>query len=59
MNIAKSGEAVVRLGAPIDSNKIAKADELYLAPEVLKGGKITSKSVVFNLAIIWDELINY
>ncbi len=49
---------IVRFGAPITNKKI-KADSLYLAPEILRGEGTTMKSVVFTLAVIWDELIHY
>lgn len=49
---------VVRFGAPI-TNRKSKTDGLYLSPEVLKGESATLKSVVFSLAVIWDELIHY
>ncbi len=49
---------LVRFGAPI-TNKKSKTDGLYLAPEVLRGEGATLKSVVFTLAVIWDELIHY
>lgn len=49
---------VVRFGAPI-TNRKSKTDGLYLAPQVLRGEGTTLKSVVFTLAIIWDELIHY
>jgi hypothetical protein len=47
----------VRLGDPI----VGYEDEemqLYLAPEVLRGEPATEKSCNFNLAVIWDELLN-
>lgn len=49
---------IVRFGAPI-TNRKSKTDGLYLAPEVLKGEGTNLKSVVFTLAVIWDELIHY
>lgn len=39
-------------------NKNNKSDGLYLAPEILAGQKTTEKSIVFTLAVIWDELIH-
>ena len=48
---------VIKLGAPIN-HKDYKEDALYLAPEVLAGQAMTTKAVVFNLGIIWDELIH-
>jgi len=39
-------------------NKNNKNDGLYLAPEILAGQKTTEKSIVFTLAVIWDELIH-
>jgi hypothetical protein len=47
----------IRFGAPI-VNKGNRNDGLYLAPEVLAGGKTTEKSIVFTLAVIWDQLIH-
>ena len=49
---------IVRFGAPI-TNKKSKTDGLYLAPEIHRGEGTTIKSVVFTLAVIWDELIHY
>lgn len=49
---------VVRFGAPI-TNKKSKTDALYLAPEIHRGEGTSLKSVVFTLAVIWDELIHY
>lgn len=49
---------IVRFGAPI-TNRKSKTDGLYLSPEVLRGEGTTLKSVVFTLAVIWDELIHY
>lgn len=49
---------IVRFGAPI-TNRKSKTDGLYLAPEVLRGEGTNLKSVVFSLAVIWDELIHY
>lgn len=31
---------------------------LYMAPELLKGGLPTEESCVFNMGIIWDELLH-
>jgi len=47
----------IKFGAPI-VNKNNKNDGLYLAPEILAGQKTTEKSIVFTLAVIWDELIH-
>jgi hypothetical protein len=47
----------IKFGAPI-VNKNNKSDGLYLAPEILAGQKTTDKSIVFSLAVIWDELIH-
>jgi hypothetical protein len=47
----------VTFGVPITIKK-SKVDGLYLAPEVLKGDEITLKSIVFSLAVIWDELFH-
>lgn len=49
---------IVRFGAAI-TNRKSKTDGLYLSPEVLKGEGTNLKSVVFTLAVIWDELIHY
>jgi hypothetical protein len=48
----------VSFGAPI-TNKRSRIDGLYLAPEVIKGENMTIKSILFSLAIIWDELLHY
>ena len=48
----------VKFGAPI-TNKKSKTDGLYLAPEIHRGEGTSLKSVVFTLAVIWDELIHY
>ena len=49
---------IVRFGAPI-TNRMSKTDGLYLAPEIHRGEGTSLKSVVFTLAVIWDELIHY
>lgn len=49
---------IVRFGAPI-TNRKSKNDGLYLAPEIHRGEATSLKSVVFTLAVIWDELIHY
>lgn len=49
-------ELRVRLGDPIDRSN--PATQLYLAPEILRGDTATDKSSNFNLAVIWDELLN-
>ena len=48
---------VVRFGSPI-TNKKSKYDGLYLPPEIHRGEAINSRSVVFCLGVIWDELIH-
>ena len=48
----------MRFGSPI-TNRNSKTDGIYLAPEILRGENTNLKSVVFTLAVIWDELIHY
>jgi hypothetical protein len=46
----------VKLGDPIDRGNVAT--RVYLSPEVLKGDPATEKSCVFNIAMIWDEMLH-
>jgi hypothetical protein len=47
----------VKLGEPI-ADREDEEMQLYLAPEILRNEPATEKSCNFNLAIIWDELLN-
>lgn len=50
-------ETRISLGSPIDP-RIASPARKYLPLEVLRGEEVTEKSCVYNVAIIWDELIH-
>lgn len=49
---------VIKFGAPI-TNRKSKVDGLYLAPEIHQGKPHSLKSIVFSLAVFWDEMIHY
>ena len=46
----------IRLENPI--NPQGEAGRLYLTPEVLAGGTPDEKSCVFNIGLIWDEMLH-
>jgi hypothetical protein len=47
----------IKFGAPI-LNKKNRKDGCYVAPEVHAGQAIHTRSIVFSLGVIWDELIH-
>jgi len=56
-NIANLEAMFIKFGAPI-LNKKNRKDGCYIAPEVHSGQAISSRSIVFSLGVIWDELIH-
>lgn len=48
---------VIRFGSPVTRRN--QNQLVYFAPEVLRGGQNTLKSIVFTLGTIWDEMIHY
>jgi hypothetical protein len=49
---------IINFGVPI-TNKKNKNDGLYLSPEFLNGQGHSTKSLVFWLGVLWDELVHY
>jgi hypothetical protein len=47
----------IKLGDPIVS-KDEEDSQLYMSPEMLRGEASTDKSCVFNVGLIWDELLH-
>lgn len=50
-------EIRIVLGNPIDP-RVASPARKYLPPEVLRGEEVSEKSCVYNVGIIWDEMIH-
>lgn len=46
----------IKLGDPI--NRTNESQRMYLSPEVLRGEVASEKSCVFNIAVIWDEILH-
>ena len=58
-NLENLESLVIKFTSPI-INKNHKYDRLFLAPEIHKGEgiKVTIKSIVFSLGVIWDLFIH-
>lgn len=48
----------IELGAPIKIKEATEAEKLYLSPEALIHSNLSEKSCVFNVGMIWDEMIH-
>lgn len=48
----------VEFGTPIKVREADENEKKYLPPEALRGSQLSEKSCVFNIGIIWDEMLH-